>query len=59
MDSVLTWVALVACLREWCGWHGWGACVGGVLAWVTWVVCLRGRCASVDRVGGVLAWMAC
>ena len=27
-------LALVVCLREWCGWR---ACVGDVLAWVAWV----------------------
>ena len=32
-----------------------------VPAWVAsvgWVVCLRGWCASVDKVGNVLAWLA-
>ena len=25
------------------------------VAWAGWVVCLRGWCASVDKIGGVLA----
>ena len=41
--------------------RGWHASIGGQvewIAWVGWLVCLRGWCASVDKVGSVLAWLA-
>ena len=41
--------------------RGWHDSMGGEVAWVAsvgWVVCLRGWCASVDKVGNVLAWLA-
>ena len=39
----------------------WHASMGDEVAWLVWlgwVVCLRGWCASVDKVGSVLAWLA-
>ena len=52
MGDVPSWVAELACLRGWCGWHAW---VGDVLAWVT---CWSGVHASMSSVGGVLACVA-
>ena len=39
--------------------HAIRASVGGVSKVLVWVTYLRGWHASMDSVGGVLAWMAC